>query len=232
MLRKLLLSIGLLCITLPLNAQVTVSDRHMVILNTGVDAIWGNYLFLISNPGSEAAPFAMDLLLPAETSDWQALDNLDPADIKLGPDGGVRLEKTVPPGDLLVSVGFKVQGSGGEATLSFEPRAVDGSLTFLVNDKALKINGSQLAFRANQPFQNGRLYDTYTIEKLSASRNYKLFLNGIPEGRSRFWLMGWVVFASLLFGALLMAWYTRKNHGVSQGALKSHAAVSKEEFGL
>jgi hypothetical protein len=52
----------------------------MVILNTGVDAIWGNYLFLISNPGTtEAAPFAMDLLLPAETSDWQALDNLDPA---------------------------------------------------------------------------------------------------------------------------------------------------------
>jgi hypothetical protein len=51
--------------------------------------------------------------------------------------------------------------------MRFEPRAVDGSLTFLVNDKALKINGSQLAFRANQPFQNGRhvrhLYDRKAI---------------------------------------------------------------------
>lgn len=232
MVRKLLLSIGLLCIALPLKAQVKVSDRHMVILNTGVDAIWGNYLFMISNAGTTEALFSMDLLLPAETADWQALDNLEPDDIKLGKDGGVRLEKMVPPGDLLVSVGFKVQGSGGDATMRFQPRAMDGSLTFLVNDKDLRINGSQLAFRANQPFQNGRMYDTYTIANLSTSDSFQLYLSGIPEGRSRFWILGWVLFASLLCGALLMAWYTRKNHGAQQVSGAVATGVSEEEFGI
>lgn len=200
---------------------VKVSDRHIILLNPGVDALWGSYLFLVSNSASEPVAHEMTILLPKETSDWQALDNVSPDEIQLGKNGGLNLRKTFQPGDHLLSIGFKVNGSAGGANLSFNPQIPIGSLSLLINDSNIRVEGSNLSFAPQQSFQNGKRYDTYSFQGMEPGKTYEAVVKNIPEGRTTYWRLGFgVIFVlSILVG--LIAWKTKPTSTAENEALAS-----------
>lgn len=195
-------------------AEVVVRDRHIMILYPGVDAIWGNYLFMISNESEEAIRHEMDLILPKETIDWQAQDSLSASDIVLAEGGGLHLNKMIPPGNHLLSVGFKIPASGGVAPLTVEASFDIGQLGLFIGDQDLSLQADGFTVQKNVPF-SGRSYDTYTMDDVANGTVMQAAIHGVPEGRGRFWAIGGVV-AAVLFGLGGFAAY--RTHPKTDGA--------------
>jgi len=179
------------------NSEVLVRDRHIMIIYPGVDAIWGNYLFMMSNEGDEPIRYQMDLMLPKETVDWQAQDSLSANDILLAEGGGLRLNKMIPPGNHLMSIGFKIPATGGTANLTIAAAFEIGQLGLFIGDQDMIVQAEGFAVKKNVPF-SGRMYDTYTADNVPAGTTVQALIRGVPEGRGRFWAVGGVVGAVLL----------------------------------
>lgn len=179
------------------SAEIIVRDRHIMIIYPGVDAIWGNYLFMMSNQATDPIRHQMDLVLPKETIDWQAQDSLSANDIVLADGGGLRLNKMIPPGDHLMSVGFKIPASGGVARLTLAAAFDIGQLGLFIGDQDMTVEGQGFVVQKGVPF-SGRMYDTYTADNISTGTVTEAVIRGVPEGRGRFWAVGGVVGAVLL----------------------------------
>lgn len=191
-----------------LSASVQISGRHVYILYPGLDSVWGSYLFMVNNNGSQAERFNFKVMLPAEVIDFQGQDSLGPEDLKLGPDGGLTIDKLFDPGDSLLNIGFKLPGKVGEAPISILATSQFATLGIFVFEGKFTISGPQLEIRKNVDF-SGRNYDTYTTLNGELGKTYRFTIEGIPEGRGRLWLIGWI-FAAILAGmALTFAWLSR-----------------------
>ena len=62
-----------------------------------------------------------------------------PKDIKLGEDGGLYVDKTFPPGDTLITVGFKVPSISGVADISVKPVFAIPAFSYFVAKDSLKV---------------------------------------------------------------------------------------------
>ncbi|MCX6128701.1 MAG: hypothetical protein NTX25_06505, partial [Proteobacteria bacterium] len=62
------------------HASVQMSGRHIFILYPGVDSVWGSYLFMVNNNGTQPERFSFPVMLPVETIDFQGQDSLGPND--------------------------------------------------------------------------------------------------------------------------------------------------------
>jgi hypothetical protein len=190
------------------NAEIIVRDRHVLLVYPGVDALWGNYVFMVSNEGDEPQRFATNVLLPNETVDWQAQDNLEPDDIQLSEDGGLRLSKVFDPGNHLLSIGFKVPSSGGAAALSLEPPFAMGMMGIFVSDQSLEVKADQFTKREDVPF-SGQTYNSFTVLDAQPGTVYRAEISGLPEGRGRYWIVGSILALILVVGAGLATWKTK-----------------------
>ena len=191
-------------------AEVKISDKHIYVMFPGVDAVWGEYLFLVSNSGTEAERLVFPVLLPKETIDFQGHESLAPDELKLGAGGGLTIDKVFPPGDQMISIGFKLPASQGIAPLTLTPNQDFASLGLFVWQEAMEVKseGTPLEIRKNVSF-SGRTYDTYTIMKGLKGQTYEATLTGIPEGRGRLWIVGAVLGAVLLLAGLGFAFSSR-----------------------
>lgn len=193
----------------PLKAELTVRERHIILLYPGLDSLWGNYIFMLSNTGDEAVQHRMPLLMPQETVDWQAGQGIAPAEIKLQDGGGLVLDKAVPPGNHLMSLGFKLAASGGSTSFTLKP-GIDMDMlgVFLPQDSELVMTGGDYRKEENFPF-SGKVYDAYTILGAEAGREISSSVAGIPEGRGEYWILGWILTAVLLLVAGVASYLTR-----------------------
>ncbi len=193
-----------------LQAEVRVADKHIFVMFPGVDAVWGEYLFLVSNSGTEPERFVFPVLLPKETIDFQGHDSLAPDELKLGADGGLTIDKIFQPGDQMISIGFKLPASQGQSQLTLNPNQDFASLGLFVWQNSLEVQSEGIPFevRKNVSF-SGRTYDTYTMLNGIKGQTYKATLTGIPEGRGRLWIIGAVLGVVLLCAGLGFAFSSR-----------------------
>ncbi|MBP6217912.1 MAG: hypothetical protein KA436_04945 [Oligoflexales bacterium] len=99
-----------------------LTPSHIYLLEADEEYVWGTYYFAVSNKQSEAVSFRTAIILPLETSEYQAYSGVQPGDLKPAEDGLVYLEKTFPPGLSLLGIHFKVKMvSSSHSTLSFKP---------------------------------------------------------------------------------------------------------------
>ena len=190
------------------NAAVQVSGRHIFILYPGVDSVWGSYILLVQNSGNQPERFSFPVMLPTEMIDFQGQDSLGPNELKLGQDRGLTVDKVFDPGDNLLNIGFKLPATVGLSPLTIKPATGFETLSMFVFEGQFEILGSNLEIRKGVDF-SGRKYDTYTITNGEAGRSYDYTLRGIPEGRARLWIIGWIVGGAILLIALSLAWYTK-----------------------
>jgi hypothetical protein len=194
---------------------VQLTNKHIFVLYPGVDSAFGSYIFMVQNPGAQAERLSFPVMLPTETIDFQAQEGLGPDELKLGPDDGLTIDKIFPPGDTLITIGFKVATDEGAGRMTIKAVQAFESFGMFVFEGKFQIAGPDLEIRRNVDF-SGRTYDTYTITKGMAGQSYQVEIQGIPEGRGRLWLIGWVFAGVLLLIALALAWFSRPQ--LPQGA--------------
>ncbi|WP_141732117.1 hypothetical protein [Oligoflexus tunisiensis] len=205
----------LLAFSMQAAAAAQVSNKHIFVLYPGVDSVFGSYIFMVQNPGEQPERLSFPVMLPTETIDFQAQEGLAPNELNLGADGGLTIDKTFPPGDTLITIGFKVPANLGTGNMTIKAGEAFESLGMFVFEGQFQITGPNLDIRRNVDF-SGRTYDTYTLMKGEAGQTYQLGLQGIPEGRGRLWIIGWVAGLALLVIAVALAWFSRPK--IPQGA--------------
>ncbi|HYX37944.1 MAG TPA: hypothetical protein VE954_33000 [Oligoflexus sp.] len=212
---KFVLAALLLALTSHAMAAVQVSNKHIFVLYPGVDSVFGSYIFMVQNPGAQPERLSFPVMLPTETIDFQAQEGLAPNELNLGADGGLTIDKNFPPGDTLITIGFKVPADVNNGRMTLKAAQPFESVGMFVFEGKFQINGPALDIKRNVDF-SGRTYDTYTVNKGEAGKTYQMELQGIPEGRGRLWIIGWVLAGTLLAIALALAWFSRPQ--LPQGA--------------
>ncbi len=191
------------------HANVSIRERHIVMIYPGLDALWGNYIFMLSNTSDSPVLHSMPLLMPKETVDWQASQAIAPDEVKLMDDGSVQLVKELPPGNHLLSIGFKVPASGGSASFTLVPGIdMDMLAVFLPHDSQLSFEASGFKKQENFPF-SGKVYDSYSMIGATKGTVYKAKIHGVAEGRADYWNLGWVIAAILVVGGGISAYLTK-----------------------
>lgn len=207
---KLLIPIYVWLLAPLAQAEVSVSGRHIYVMFPGVDALWGSYLFVVTNSGTQPERLAFPVMLPSETIDFQGQENVRPEDLKLGEGGKLILDKEFPPGDSMVNIGFKIPAGQGKAAFTVTPQFTLDALSLFVWENTLKVTGDNLLERKGVPF-SGRNYDTYTVSEAAIGKPLTVTIGGVPEGRGRLWIVGGILGAVLLVG-LGFAYLSRPHH--------------------
>lgn len=196
-------------LAIPAEAAIEVSGRHVYILYEGMDELWGNYLFLVGNTGTEPEEATVKVMLPRETIDWQGNQGIGENELMLGEGGGLILKKSFPPGESLISIGFKVPASMGSAPLSFQSPSDMSALSLFVQKGGLSVDGAGV--QKSEATLSGDTFDTYTWPDVKAGSVVEAEVTGLSEGRGRFWMTGGVIAVLLLAGAVVMTMKTRKD---------------------
>ncbi len=205
----------LLAFAMQAAGAVQVTNKHIFVLYPGVDSVFGSYIFMVQNNSTAPERLSFPVMLPTETIDFQAQEGLAPNELNLGQGGGLTIDKIFPPGDTLVTIGFKVPAEVGVGRLTLKASEAFESVGMFVFEGKFQIEGPGLEIRRNVDF-SGRTYDTYTLNQGESGKTYSMELQNIPEGRGRLWTIGWVVAAALILIAGAMAWFSRPQ--LPQGA--------------
>ena len=186
-------------------AQVQVMPRYIYVLHGGVDAVWGQYMFMVQNTDAEAKTETFKVVLPKETVDWQAQDGFQGKDFKLGSDGGLEFTKAFNPGDNVHTVGFKVSAIGGEAEMTMT-LPIDLNEFSIMTQNNLVIEGEGV--EVNKKTGNQK-YDKYNFYNLSAGDTIKVKVLGVSKGRAEYWRYGFIAGAIIIISCLSLAYWTR-----------------------
>lgn len=206
---SLLFVLSALGFTSSLSAAVMVGPKHVYIVYPGQDTLWGSYLFVVLNDGQAPESYSFPVMLPKETVDFQAQDSLSPQELKLGTDGGLRIEKVFQPGETLLQISFKLPAEEGKATANFiAPYPFETFGVFVWQD-TLNVQGPQGLDIQKGVNLSGRLFDTYSIGAGEVGKTITYTFEGVPEGRKRLWVIGGIFAAILFLAGISIAFYTR-----------------------
>lgn len=193
--------------------KVATARRHIFFLRDGLDALWGNYVFAVDNPGQVATRFSMPVMLPKETVDWQGLEGIESNDLTLAQSEPV-LAKDFPPGVHIVGFGFRVDGRDGSATLTLRAPIAIESLTVLVpKDSTLEVNSPQLSKGEPDDSPDPSYIAYLNTTPLDAGATIRVDVVGIPRGRGMLWNIGGIFAGLLVLATGALAWRTRPRLG-------------------
>lgn len=206
-----LLPLLLLILAGPARADVMLTPKHLIILRQGLDSVYGSYVFAVQNTGETTAKFKSAVMLPKETVDFVPQEGVEPEEVSLAPGGGgVVVEKDFPPGVHIVSIGFKVDASYGMSQLTLVPPAEIQSFTVLVpRDAGMRVVSSVLKAGEMGHAPDPQYEAMISEEPLAQGRSFTVEVQGLPEGRTRIWIVGAAVGGVLLLLAAFLAWRTR-----------------------
>jgi hypothetical protein len=186
-------------------ADVRIAGRHVYILQPGLSEIWGSYVFLVeaSVEGEEAS---MPLLLPKEKREFGPQEGVTNEELQFDPATGVILKKKFSAGSNLLAVGFNVSAQDGEAVMSLDAGGGVQDISFMVPVGQLKVVGPNLSFEPNVNFI-GRNFDTYVYKSSENTPGVLQFtVQGIPEGRTDYWVVGAGFAVLMLVLGSFLAW--------------------------
>lgn len=186
-----------------------IGPKHVYIVYPGQDTLWGSYLFVVNNESQAPQNFSFPVMLPKETVDFQAQDSLSPQELKLGQDGGIRIEKVFQPGETLLQISFKIPAEEGKAKATFNPPYAYQSFGVFVWQDSIGVSGPPSLDIQKGVNLSGRLFDTYSIGAGEAGKTVVYEFDKVPEGRNRLWVIGWISAAVLFLAGISIAFYTR-----------------------
>lgn len=200
-----LLMLALLTTSLPSWGAVEMIPRYIYVLHGGVDAVWGQYMFMVKNTSSEELSETFQVVLPQETIDWQAQDGFSGDQFNLGSDGGLSFTKKFNPGDNIHTIGFKTEADSGEAQLTLN-LPMDVNEISLMTASNLVLEGDNLQPSKKEP---GEKYTKYFLFDAKKGDTIKLTVRGIAQGRAAYWRYGWIAAGIILVSCFGLAYWSR-----------------------
>lgn len=206
---RLLLAMSSFALSASALAGPSVGPKHVYIMYPGQDTLWGSYLFVVNNDSPTPESFSFPVMLPKETVDFQAQDSLSPQELKLGTDGGLRIEKLFQPGETLLQISFKLPADEGKASANFTAPYPFETFGVFVWQDTIDVKGPDGLDIQKGVNLSGRLFDTYSLGAGEVNKKVTFTFEKIPEGRKRLWVIGGIFAAIIFLAGLSIAFYTR-----------------------
>ncbi len=187
-----------------LDKEISLGQRHIVLLNADLKTMYGTYFFAVSNKTKAPLKFKTLVMLPDKVTDFNAQDGLEPGDLKQDIDGKLYVEKEFRPGLSLVGVGFKIP------IVKFGPDYLHFRTLFALEELSVAVAArsglvlESAGFEVGLPAMLGTgVYEGIrSIGVLAKDADVKIRLSGIPKMRA--WLEIVFVIAATLFSVLAL----------------------------
>ncbi len=197
------------------NAQLTLgnemieSKRHMVILHPTVDVVNATYIFGVENKSPKSIEHKLPILMPREKINFRPQEGVTAEDLILAEEGNadVWVRKSFKPALSIIGFGYQVPASFGEATLTFIAPEAMSEFQVMVPDDLMVLESADMEKLDDQGFA-GRVFDSLRAVNVSAGSTIKIKITGVPEGRTRFLLAGWIFVLTLAILAAFLGWKT------------------------
>ncbi|SME97625.1 hypothetical protein [Pseudobacteriovorax antillogorgiicola] len=186
-------------------ADVAVVPKFIYVLHGGVDAVWGQYMFMVRNDNEDETTANFKVALPEETVDWQAQEGFQGIQFSLGEKGGVEFTKAFKPGDNVHTIGFKTPASSGSGKLTLTMPMDVGELSLMTSGDVTVVGEGMVTNKRT----SGERYDKYHFYDLKAGDTISVEVQGVHVGRSQFWMYGWVAALVMLLACFGLAYVTR-----------------------
>jgi hypothetical protein len=178
--------------------------RHIMILQSSVDTVWGNYMF----SAQAKIPYDFVLPLPREQLDFRPDPSFAADDLRLGDDGRVRLSKTLDQ-EKIVEVSFKAPAQLGVSRLQFAGFEAGEEWQILIPLGPMQLRDAAAWEKGQSQRLGGQVFAVYRRQIAEGEGpSWEIVLEGVGEGRARLWYLGAAVGAALM---LLLATYLVTN---------------------
>ena len=207
---RLSLVFASLLLASPVGAQITLSEKHLVVLRAGIDSVWGDYIFSVQNSQPEPQQAEVVLFLPRQTMDFKAIEGVTAADLRVDAEHGtVLLQKEFPHGATLVNIAFKVNAQAGKATLHWQAHQPLASLNIMYEHDIIEVAADKLVATQLPRIADVHYRALHTRQALAAGDSLQVQVRGIPQGRAQLHLFAVVFAALLLISTLYLGMRTR-----------------------
>jgi hypothetical protein len=206
---KLLLLLSFVVFTPTSFAEIYVTSKHLVILRTGIDTVWGSYVFAVNNKDAAPSSFKVNIMMPAQMTDFYPQEGVTKDEVLLT-DSGLMVEKEFAPGVNVVSIGFRVPSKFGRAEVLFKPQMDIDSFTLLVpRDSGTQIQSDRLVVGNDEERPDPQYLPYVSKDVLKTGEAFTIYVAGVPEGRLTLWISGGITGACILIFGLLLALRSR-----------------------
>jgi hypothetical protein len=187
--------------------QIAIAPKQLLVIKPGVDRIHGTWVAAVMNRGQKPEVFSVPVMLPKESRDFQPVEGVEPADIKLETDG-VYVNKAFPPGVNVLSFAFISDAKHGRAELNIQAKSDVGELSVMTPRGMLSISGQEF-LDSGSDVQDLQMYDILTSRsQIAKGDELRLSISEVPEGRMRLWFFGGSFALLLCIAAGYLTWRT------------------------
>lgn len=189
-------------------AEVVYQGRHVVLLDAGLDSVYGSYWFSVENPTTKPERLRMQVVLPKEVDDWRVQDGVKENEMHLD-NGALIIDKEFSPGTTVIAIGFRAPATLGEAKLTYVwPYQIADFQVLAASHHGPVMTSDQLMAGTDVDF-SGRSYRRLSAVGITVGETYIVKLSGLLEGRGRLWVIGSTVAGLLVLAGIGLGWMTR-----------------------
>lgn len=201
-----------------LSSGLKFGDRHIVILQANQHNILSTLFVGITNNTSGSLKGTVPLFHPEATREVQVVEGLQESHIVVSEaKGGFAVEKSFPPGSHIVAVRFVVPSSGStRQTLRYRTTVDLHQIAFLKQKRqGMTFDFHTAGFNTEIPTTlHGASFQGMVNEKMiPAGSLLTVELSSLPEGRSRYYLLGAAFALLLLLGSAAALFYAKNTAG-------------------
>lgn len=183
-------------------AAVVRAPKQMFILRPMNNEVWGNYLFSAESSHEKGEKASFELLLPKEKIDFKAVQGLGPENIELR-DQSLFFSKYIPARLELYGIDFLLQASFGKSKFSLMMPYDVPEVSVLI-PKSSPVELVENSKKMEDPTSMHIGDTTFSVYRFKGNRagdELSFVLQGIAQGRSSLWIVGWVFLGILTISA-------------------------------
>jgi hypothetical protein len=178
-----------------------VADRELLILKTGIEKVYGNYLIAVLHQGVKPEELSFALNLPKEMSDFQVGEGLEAKDVT-SHDGKLVVKKMFNPGTNVIGVNFIVP-IAGQGQLTFLPPRTIAETIVMTPQGMLQLSSSSLLDKGKDQ-QESEVYQVWSNKTpWEAGGTQVINIDGVVIGRQSLWYIGSLLLILLAFGSVM-----------------------------
>ena len=187
-------------------STVEIGDKHIIILSSDHEFMWGSYYFGVHNKSASKEFFTCPVMLPEHTIDFKTQQGLTENEIILDNNKRVSINKEFPPGLSLISLAFKLPLSQWDTqSLTLKSPYPIAELS-IASMKELNISFQDIHAIPTIPnMLNPEQYSGITYKNIKKDQTIHFEVLGLPSGNGLSWVIASLCFACLIvFAAILI----------------------------
>lgn len=163
--------------------KIDYSGRHVIILRSGIEKLFGTYLFIINNNSTTKERIRIALLLPVAdiydiSGPWaQQIEKLDRENYYI-------LATNIPPGVNRIGINFTLKPNIINPKIWFNIATSVNELAILTQNQWLKFYSNGKAFKANNIVLDQNNFHAFSTGPLVGPEKFTVSIVNLPLGRN------------------------------------------------